>query len=116
MAEMALAAGQYTLTLDQLGQLDREAVGACWKRQLAQVLADLQNRPTVSNARKITLELLCEPKTFERGGVTELSGLSVKARISNSIPKHETNDVDVSIIGRAGRETLVFANQQEAEE
>lgn len=106
-----LAAGCHYLDLEGLEHFDQGSVAVLWKRCLEVVLRDCQNRPTVSNDRKISLELLVSPKTRDDGPRVECIGLGVRVRCNHGVPKFETAAVDVAIVGKAGRQALVFHDQ-----
>jgi hypothetical protein len=96
--------------LDRLADLDGGAIQAALKRQLSLALADLENRPTVTSARTVTLKIALAPETDDTGN---LDAVTTDFEINSSIPKLASRAfrMDARRVSRSGRteHVLMFA-------
>lgn len=91
------------LNLGSLIMLDGGRAEKAFNLELQKIVADLDDRPAVTKARKVTLELNIEPTNEEHGAVVDAE---VTFRVGSKIPGRQTKAYRMKIDGAKG--TLVF--------
>ncbi len=88
-----------TLTIETLGEMGDEFIGAAFRVELERIARDLTDRPQLEAKRKLTLALEFTPRTNSRG-VCERACVGVELKTSLPNQKVELSEVSVSANGK----------------
>ena len=81
--------------LSDLSQLDQGVLDAQFREELKSVIEDMRDRPSVSQARKITICLSLKPTSDGAGGLLEVG---TEVEISSTFPKVRTREFAMGAI------------------
>ena len=83
-------------TLADLQEIDGGVIEILFRRKLAMIAADLIDRPAVSSARKLTVELLFCPVADPSGA---LADVKVEAEVKGKVPVDRTRTISMGCRG-----------------
>lgn len=110
---------QQPLTLETLGQLDDGTVRLLIEKAMQEAFTDCDNRPMLSKARKITIQLSAIPALDERHGA--MKGIHLAVQVKSTLPPRQGREeyLRTTIIGDDGQAvfeiTTVLNSLREAE-
>lgn len=84
-----------TLSLETLADLDGGRIQAAVDRELAHINRDLEDRPALNKARKLTIEISATPYASESGGRRGMGGAKVVVKVKSSVPDRQSKDFDM---------------------
>lgn len=74
-------------SLRDLVKVDRGIIDALFRTEMKRIGADLDERPAVNSARKLTLVVACKPVAAANGA---LDSVDVEIEVTSSIPRQRT--------------------------
>lgn len=84
------SARQMLLGMDTLEQLGGGVVNAAFRKLLSNVVADLEDRPQLKDARTITLKFHFKPVVDPTGGAGHLEAIEFEVECHDGIPKRRS--------------------------
>ena len=91
--------------IESLTELDGGRVVEAWNQALKRAIADCEDRPGVTDTRKVMLQLELSPSLDEDGNVESVKG---QFQIKDSVPTRKTKKYDFEPRFQDGAKVLVF--------
>jgi hypothetical protein len=86
-------------SLSELAQIDGGKIDAAFRLNLAEVLDDIRERPSLETARKITITVTVRPKCDGRG---QLEDVRLSCDIGRGVPKEQSRELSMGLVADKG--------------